>query len=294
MKKVVLLTMDDAGSFEIYDSLLHAPLAELGWRAYDVSWRDPSINWNDFDSVIIRSPWDYQEHCEDFLQVLEKIENSTALLANNIDLVKWNINKRYLAELEQKQVELVPTIWGETLSSEQLHGAFAHFNTDRIIIKPCISAGAFDTFSLSRQQAEEQEKQLLALFNTRDFMIQPFMQNIVDEGEYSIFFFNNQFSHCILKSPKENDFRVQEEYGGRLSQVNPEDRLVQASKKVLSAIPYPALYARLDFVRTDDGFAIMEAELIEPSLYFNMDDQSAGRFAQAFVEYYQQYAITTE
>ncbi len=294
MKKVVLLTMDDAGSFEIYDSLLHAPLAKLGWQAYDLSWRDPSNNWNDFDSVIIRSPWDYQEHCEEFLQVLEKIENSTALLANNIDLVKWNINKRYLAELEQKQVELVPTIWGETLSSEQLYGAFAHFNTDRIIIKPCISAGAFDTFSLSRQQAEEQEKQLLALFNTRDFMIQPFMQNIVDEGEYSIFFFNNQFSHCILKSPKENDFRVQEEYGGRLSQVNPEDRLVQASKKVLSAIPYPALYARLDFVRTDDGFAIMEAELIEPSLYFNMDDQSAGRFEQAFVEYYQQYTITTE
>ena len=289
MNKVVLLTMDDASSFEIYDSLLHAPLAELGWQAIDLSWRDKNISWDDYDAVIIRSPWDYQEYCDEFLEVLGKIESSTALLANNIDLVKWNINKRYLAELEKKHVQLVPTIWGDTLTLEQLLGAFSHFDTHKIIIKPCISAGAFDTFALTVEQAEQQLERLLTLFSHRDFMIQPFMQNIVDEGEFSIFFFNNQFSHCILKSPKEDDFRVQEEYGGRLSTVEPEDSLVKAANQVLEAIPHPALYARLDFVRNGDSFAIMEAELIEPSLYFNMDDQSAGRFANAFVEYFKQH-----
>ena len=46
---------------------------------------------------------------------------------------------------------------------------------------------------------------------------------------------------------------------------------------------YPApLYSRLDFVRTQSGFAVMEVELIEPSLYFNMDQLSAERFAKAF------------
>lgn len=289
MKKVVLLTMDEVGSFEIYDSLLHAPLAELGWQAIDLSWRAANIDWNDYDAVIIRSPWDYQEHCDEFLKVLEKIEDSTALLANNIDLVKWNINKHYLAELEKKQIQLVPTLWGNTLTREQLLGAFSHFDTHRIIIKPCISAGAFDTFSLSLEQAEQRVEQLLNLFSQRDFMIQPFMQNIVDEGEYSIFFFNNQFSHCILKTPKANDFRVQEEYGGHLSTVTPEGSLVEVSKQVLKAIPYQTLYARLDFVRYDDSFAIMEAELIEPSLYFNMDNQSASRFATAFVEHFEQH-----
>ncbi len=289
MKKVVLLTMDNVGSFEIYDALLHAPLAKLGWQAIDLSWRAEDVDWNDYDAVIIRSPWDYQEHCDEFLKVLEKIEKSNALLANNIDLVKWNINKHYLAELEKKQVQLVPTLWGDSLSKQQLLGAFSHFDTQKIIIKPCISAGAFDTFSLSQEQAEQQVDKLLTLFNQRDYMIQPFMQNIVDEGEYSIFFFNDQFSHCILKTPKANDFRVQEEYGGHLSTVNPEKSLIEVSKQALNAIPYQALYARLDFVRNGDSFAIMEAELIEPSLYFNMDDQSASRFVNAFVAYFKQH-----
>ncbi len=289
MKKCVLLTMDDSGSFEIYDSLLHAPLAKLGWQAFDISWRDTQVNWDDYDAVIIRSPWDYQEHCEDFLNVLEAIEASSALLANPIDLVKWNINKKYLAALETKGVQLVPTYWGETISLDILRNAFQQFDSDCIIVKPCISAGAFDTFRLNKQQAEAQADELIKLFSQREFMIQPFVQNIIDEGEYSIFFFNGHFSHCILKSPKENDFRVQEEFGGQLTSITPEQTLLDVSEQVLSAIPYQSLYARLDFVRFESSFAIMEAELIEPSLYFNMDDQSASRFAEAFVEYFEQY-----
>jgi hypothetical protein len=294
MKKCVLLTMDDASFFDVYDSLLHAPLAELGWQAYDISWRDQTVDWNDYDAVIIRSPWDYQDHFEEFLQVLEKIQQSKALLANPLDLVKWNINKRYLAELEKKSVELVPTIWGNQLSNEQLMSAFSHFKTEKLIIKPGISAGAFDTFLLDQQQAQKKSKELVSLFNQREFMIQPFMQNIVDEGEFSLFYFNHQYSHCILKSPKQDDFRVQEEYGGRLTSITPEDHLKQAAELALKAIPYDALYARLDFVRTGSGFAIMEAELIEPSLYFNMDPLSATRFSQAFIQYFEQANQTSK
>ncbi|MBV1910815.1 MAG: hypothetical protein KUG78_16065 [Kangiellaceae bacterium] len=286
MKKCVLLTMDNLDEFDCYDSLLHKPLKELGWQAHDISWKDSVINWDEFDAVIIRSPWDYQEYCEEFLAVLDKIEKSSALLMNNIDLVRWNINKKYLAALQQKGITLVPTLWSNNLESNDLENAFVHFETTMLIVKPCISAGAYDTFKLNKEQAADQNSELMELFFNRDFMIQPFVENIVKEGEFSLFYFNHQFSHCIIKKPKKNDFRVQEEYGGQLTLVEPETKLLAAAEKVIDALPYPAMFARFDFVRIDDEFAIMEAELIEPSLYFNMDDQSAERFSKAFIKYY--------
>jgi len=278
--------MDNLDGYDCYDSLLHEPLSELGWEAHDLSWRDDNVNWNDYQAVIIRSPWDYQEHCEEFLKVLEKIERSDAILMNDIDLVRWNINKTYLAELEKNGATIVPTIWSTHLEHNSLANAFIHFGSEKLIIKPCISAGAYDTFLLDQELAKESNKKLLTLFSNREFMIQPFIENIVKEGEFSLFFFNDEFSHCILKLPQNNDFRVQEEFGGRLTKVIPEPALLDVAKGILQKIPHSAMYARLDFVRFENTFAIMEAELIEPSLYFNMDDKAAGRFAKAFVTYH--------
>ena len=115
------------------------------------------------------------------------------------------------------------------------------------------------------------------------FLLQPFMDAIIDEGEYSLFYFNGTLSNCILKTPKNNDFRVQEEHGGQLKLVNePDTLLVECGNQCLDVIDEQLLYARLDFVRYQDSFALMEAELIEPSLYFNMDPESPERFARAF------------
>jgi len=113
------------------------------------------------------------------------------------------------------------------------------------------------------------------------------MAHILSEGEFSLFYFNGEYSHAILKTPKDNDFRVQEEHGGRLTTIEPETTLVEHASqcmKAISQLHQMPLYARVDFVRHQQGFALMEAELIEPSLYFNMDENSPLRFAQAFVK----------
>lgn len=279
--------MDNLNDYDCYDSLLHEPLLSVGWQAHDISWRDKSVDWDQYDAVIIRSPWDYQQDSNAFLSVLEKIEQSKALLMNGIDLVKWNINKSYLAELQKQQITIVPTIWSDNLQNNSLSEAFEYFDCEQIIIKPSISAGAYDTFLLNKEQARASNNKLIKLFSNREFMIQPFMQNIVDEGEFSLFFFNYKYSHCISKRPKTDDFRVQEEFGGLLTKVEPEQELLQISQNILQKIPYPMMYARLDFVRFKSSFAIMEAELIEPSLYFNMDEKAPARFASSFVEYFE-------
>ena len=107
------------------------------------------------------------------------------------------------------------------------------------------------------------------------------MSGIIEEGEFSLFYFDDQFSHAILKTPQNDDYRVQEEFGSSIIKIDPEQALKQCAEKVLKVIDTSLLYARVDFVRTSTGFALMEAELIEPSLYFNLDDESPQRFVNA-------------
>jgi hypothetical protein len=105
---------------------------------------------------------------------------------------------------------------------------------------------------------------------------------VVSEGEHSLIYFGGSFSHAILKTPKQGDFRVQEEHGGLIRPTSPETLLRQRSDAVIAALDAAPLYARADFVRTaNNDFAIMELELIEPSLYFRMDAAAPARFAAA-------------
>lgn len=286
-KHCVILSMNSLAGFEVYDDLIDEPLQKLGWQTHTISWQAPNINWNNYDAVIVRSPWDYQAHPKAFLKVLTDINNSSAHLENSLAIVQWNIDKIYLQALETKGVSIVPTLWVNDLSTTAVQEYFTFFKTNQIVIKPRISANADNTFWLTTENIEDYLPQLRTIFIKQAFMVQPFLENVLNEGEFSLFYFNGVLSHSVLKTPKNNDFRVQEEHGGQLTSVEPEAELVKEAEKALLAITQIhnlPLYARLDFVRDSQSFVLMEAELIEPSLYFNMDPQSPERFAKAFVE----------
>ena len=284
-KKVALLSMDNTKGFFTYDKLLIEPMKTFGWDAEEISWRNESINWDDYNAVIVRSTWDYQKDHEKFLDVLEKINNSSAHLENDLELMKWNMNKKYLFDLEQKGVKIVDTLWKSNFNLDEVENSFENFNSEEIIIKPNISANADNTFRLTKAKFVEIKNQLKLIFTNREFMMQPFMKNIIDEGEYSLFFFNGEFSHCVLKKPKEKDFRVQEEHGGKFKSIIPTEQQKTIGKNIIDKLAVLPLYGRTDLVRTaDNDFALMELEAIEPSLYFNMDEQSPIRFTKAFVE----------
>ncbi|GAB5381403.1 MAG: hypothetical protein Alis3KO_34780 [Aliiglaciecola sp.] len=284
MRKLAILSTDDLEEFFVYDHLFYPFLVKNNWECTEVSWRDDSVNWNEFDVVVIRSTWDYQEDPEKFIACLESIENSSAVLENSLQTVQWNISKDYLKALQSQGIEIVPTLWFSESNFAGLLAAFEDFDCSEIVIKPLVSANADHTYRLRKSDVVEQKDALQSVFATRPHMVQPFIQNIVNEGEYSLFYFNGQFSHCILKVPKNNDFRVQEEHGGQLRSVQADQAILEASEKVIRAIPEMPLYVRVDFVKHNNAFLLMEVELIEPSLYFNMDNDSPRRFAQAFLD----------
>ena len=289
LSEIVYLSSFTLDEFECYDSLTFDVMKEYGYIVSERPWQSDS-NWSKYDYVIIRSTWDYQDHADEFIKVLQDIENSSATLLNPLSIIQWNINKHYLRDLESNGVTIVPTIWNDTLAEELLVSAFRDFAKGELIIKPAISANADDTYRIKHDNQEEFLREHQAKFQNREFLLQPFMDAITDEGEYSLFYFNGELSHCILKTPKDDDFRVQEEHGGRLKLIEqPENELLSCGEICLNAIPETLLYARLDFVRFEGSFVLMEAELIEPSLYFNLDPQSPQRFARAFANYVKQH-----
>lgn len=284
MKKVAFLSTDNLQNFFTYDRLLFEPMRNLGWAAEEISWKNKKIIWSNYDAVIVRSTWDYQDSPKDFINVLEKINKSTHL-ENDFDLMKWNMNKRYLFDLEQNGVKIVDTIWEKSFDPKTAAEYFIRFNTDEIIIKPNISANADNTFRLTRERLVSNLSKLEQVFSKREFMVQPFLKSIIEEGEYSLFFFDGKISHAVLKKPKENDFRVQEEHGGDIQPINAPQNIISVAESIIRKLSTIPLYGRVDLVRTPrNDFALMELELIEPSLYLNKDNQAPQRFALAFAE----------
>jgi hypothetical protein len=275
-KRCAFLTTANLAGFVTDDVLAEAPLADLGWSVSHVPWQQ-SEDWGRYEAVVLRSTWDYHKHPEEFLQVLETIDRSGARLANPLELVRWNARKTYLRDLEEQGLPVVPTVWDRRPDA----GLFDELDTNEIVVKPVISASAFHTYHLKRDQDRSAEME--AAFAGREIMAQPFLRSIVEEGEYSLFFFGGEISHSVLKSPKEEDFRVQEEHGGLIRKTDPPRPLVELGHRLVESLPVPPLYARVDLARLDSGaYALMELELIEPSLYFRTDPESPGRFARAF------------
>ncbi|MBX2819031.1 MAG: hypothetical protein KTR29_05090 [Rhodothermaceae bacterium] len=262
------------------DKLAIDVLIDMQWDVQLIPWRQPNVDWNAFDVVVIRSTWDYHNDPDMFIEVLQQIEASGTRLENALASVKWNIDKRYLHDLEGKGIRVVQTAFGSDLNESSLNELTQAYSNEDFIIKPVISASAKNTFRITPGKAPLEN--LLAAFKNKDYMVQPFMHHIVEEGEFSLFFFNGRYSHCIRKVPKSNDFRVQEEHGGLITTCPPTLKLLNCAQHVLDNLDYTVLYARVDLVPDENGdYALMELELIEPSLYLRMDPEAPTRFARA-------------
>lgn len=278
--RIAFLSIDDLSGYVSDDNLAFEPLQKLGYEIEVISWQQTVVKWSEYVAVIIRTTWDYQNNLAAFLQVLKQIESQT-LLANPFEIVQWNADKIYLNDLAKKGAKIVPTIWiNGNIDASKIQQWFDQLESDEIVIKPRVSATAQDTFWLKRGQ--EDIESLSKIFENRPCMVQPFMKAIVDEGEYSLFYFNGEYSHAILKTPKTADFRVQEEHGGIIQAINPTANLLAAGEEILKCISRTLLYARVDFVRTENNeFALMELELIEPSLYLRNSENAPYLFAKA-------------
>lgn len=229
-----------------------------------------------FPLVLPLLAWGYQRRPDIWFDALERWEAQGVRMANSIPLLRWNTDKAYLLELAESDVSVVPTCAAPTLNAADMEAAYAAFESDALVIKPTISGGADGTYLLKSGDP------IPADVRGRNMLIQPMMPAIATEGEFSLFYFDGQFSHAILKTPAAGDFRVQEQFGGREVAVTPPDAALTLAAATLAAAPDAPLYARVDMVRASaDTFNLMELEVIEPSLFFSFAQDGGQAFARS-------------
>ena len=230
-----------------------------------------------FDLVMPLVTWGYHFDPPGWHALLDRLERESVPTANPVPLLRWNSDKRYLAELGESGVAVIPTRLMEALDEEGLAAARAEFG-DTLVIKPPVSAAADGTHKLDAGDA------LPEAARGRPMMVQPFLPSIGEEGEYSIMLFGGRFSHSIVKRPKAGDYRVQPHLGGTERPCPPPEGAIELAQAALAAAPAPALYARVDMVRDREGrLAIIELELIEPALWLQHAPDGGASFASAVV-----------
>ena len=231
---------------------------------------------SEFPLVLPLLAWGYQRRPEIWFDVLDRWESQGVRMANSIPLLRWNTDKAYLLKLAERGVSVVPTHAAPALDTADMEAARAAFESDTLVIKPTISGGADGTYLL--KSGDPIPADVLG----QDMLIQPMMPAIATEGEFSLFYFDGQFSHAILKTPAAGDFRVQEQFGGREVAVTPPDAALTLATATLAAAPDRPLYARVDMVRASaDTFNLMELEVIEPLLFFAFAQDGGQAFAQS-------------
>lgn len=269
-------------------------LAAVGVEATPEVWHDPAVPWDAYDALIIRSPWDYTHRPAAFLAWLDARAAATPLL-NCAHTIRWNLDKRYLLDLEAEGVAIVPT----TVCDDpgQVAAALADVGAvgDEVVVKPTVSAGSKDTgrFALDDPQALALGEHVLA--KGKQVMVQPCIPAVAEVGERSVVVFDGELSHTVAKGPllalggglisgeyKESIAAgtatdAEHELADTVARVVPEI-LRRSGCDCPNAVP---LYARYDMVMGDDGPLLLEAELFEPSFFLHTAPGSAERFATA-------------
>lgn len=266
-------------------------LSALGVDARAVAWDDPSFDWSSAAGVFVRSTWDYHRHVEEFLAWIDRVAALTHL-DNSAQVLRWNIDKRYLGELERAGFPVIETMFvdPEHIDDSELRDWTVALDSlssrGDVVVKPVISAGSNDTRRHGdAPSARAHVEELLA--RGRAVMVQPYMDRVDVEAETGLVYIDGVFSHAFSKGPMlaapgnaVGDLYLAETIGAR----TPTPRQRELGDRVMEWLSHTwgrLLYARIDTLPTEHGPVIIEVELTEPSLYLHLDDEAPSRFARA-------------
>ena len=273
---------------------LFPAMDEAGLDYEVVSWDDPKAKWNKYSTVVLRASWDYFNRVDEFRDVLDHI-SSVSTLFNPLEAVEWNIDKRYLKELSKAGLPTVTTTFVSHLSPPtELGNALAlvsRWGSAEVMVKPTVSAGSNDTFRLDATDGSAITKAVQAIVDSdRVAIVQPFLAGVDSYGERGCVYFSGEFDHAfsrkVMLAPGGQDAAVlsaPETVGP--AELSAEERIIaDRANSWLTDRFGSLLYSRIDIFPSPDGPLIGEVELIEPSLFFEVDPPSAKRFVAVLGE----------
>jgi hypothetical protein len=288
MPHIALVTVEAARNSDEDLAPLDAALRAAGAEVSIVNWDDAAIDWSRFDLTVLRSCWDYTERHVEFLVWAERIGKQTRLL-NPFEVVRWNTDKHYLAELQRAGVAIVPSRFVEPGSDAgQSLRSFLdnHQEFAELVVKPSIGAGSRDTQRHACDATGAITTHIERLLKAgRSVLLQPYLDRVDEAGETALIHFDGRYSHAIRKGPllRRGEGPTDQLFAPEQIEAREPDSAERAlAASVLTALPFadPPAYARVDLIRAADGSPVLlEFELTEPSLFFLHAAGSAERFA---------------
>ena len=282
------------------DTLVCDALARLGLRVSRRAWCDPEVNWSKITGAVFRTTWDYFDRWPAFSAWLEVAASKTMLL-NAPCILRWNLDKHYLQDLEAEGIAVVPTVYLSQGSTLSLFEVMERRGWDDVVAKPAIAGGAYDTYRISKTNGttlvspitpihQDCETLWRALVAKQDMLVQPFLRDVVESGEISLIWIEGEVTHGVQKKAKKDDFRVQDDHGGTVHPIDLSPEMVRAAQNIMAKCIQHCekqgwdapLYARVDLMRGDQGeWLVSELEMVEPELWFRFCPGAADALAKA-------------
>lgn len=259
-----------------------AALRSAGLRVNLVDWDDPTVDWSVYDRAVLRSTWDYSERLEEFLDWLTVVDAATDL-RNPAAMVRWGVDKRYLADLAGQGVPVTPTVFADP-------GQTPPLPTGAFVVKPAVSAGSRDAASYRPDQHDLAHAHITRLHQAgRCVLVQPLLPSVAVDGEWPLVFFAGQYSHAASRRvalPGAEAVAGLSALETRAPHhADPDQlRVARAALDTVAARFGVPTYARVDLVRDPAGQpCVLEVELAEPCLFLPQASPDAlGRLVDTF------------
>lgn len=276
--KIALATAVAAFALDEDLAPLQAACAAIGLQAEPLAWDDPTVSWGRFDAVLLRSTWNYIECLPAFLAWCERIE-LTGRLWNPPEVLRWNTDKRYLADLAARGV---PVVESHFLAPGDAPDGFP--DLAEFVVKPCVGAGSRDARRFLRADRDAAVAHARSLLEAgRHVLVQPYLAEVDQHGETALMFFDGQFSHAIRKGPllRRGELPTSALFKPeRIQAREPSADELAVAARTLAALSFgPLPYARVDLLPSAGGPRLLELELTEPSLFLDHAPGSAERLA---------------
>lgn len=282
--KIAFITSETEADLNRDDRLAIPCLEKAGFTVHPLVWDREEPRGH--DAYVFRSCWNYHRKFPQFLRWIDRLESTEAPVYNPLPVSRWNLDKKYLLELQRQGIpmprtELIPA--GEAATEQPLSARLTRIGGTQVVVKPAVSLNGHDTYRVPAANLGQLQK-ILNDLRDRDVLIQEYLSEIETAGEVSLIFLNGEFSHALRKLPGAGEFRIHEEYGGTRTALSASPQLIARARRVLEAVKQPLLFARVDMVERGDEALLIELELVDPMLFLAVDDRAPARFARALAE----------
>lgn len=261
-------------------------LADQGIDSEPVIWTDPPSSWVDYDAVLFRSCWDYPSDVPRFRGLLDELADAPVAVHNPLDVIRWNLDKRYLLDLQEAGVRVPATATVRRGSEKTLEAVLRERDWEVAVVKPAVGAMSRRVWRTSAVRASDHEDRFASLLADQDVLVQAFVPQIAD-GERSAVFFGGEFSHAWNSLPEPDDVTS---FDGIDAGYTPADSVrdqaaaaLASARDVLGVEPNALPYGRVDYVERDGEIVLLELELIEPFLGLSRGTDAVDRFCEALV-----------